>query len=754
MSAPQQGAPQVMANPYVPEAERVKNAELLDQVRQIALVPLAEMFADIVDGLTASLRDKAGESGPSQIDFIDAMHEVRRKQEQITARFRAHLANAWQALEAGRPLSVEYKLAQTGGAYSLVSHQELEVRLAVRKLADTVAYEWRPELMRLNTYMGLIAGGVKLDADTLPFGPHHIGAAVYDAFGACTLTQSARVAIIEACELQWLQRIGALYATLEKGLVRVAKASDASLLKPRKRSRIPRGTARAAAVDDDDSPDWIARFFSRWQAVDDPNMARASGAHNDHARLNQDILPKPLHQLLQRARQEAGFTAAPAGSPAEKRVLSPRELLSVLSLMQSMPGESLSSSPVLARRLEQRLKWEVLAGAGRLGIDPATVRLDPEDEDAIDLIGMLFDVMLDECLLRGRVRELMLRLPVPYVKVALLDRDLFLRNNHPARRLLNLLAEACEQCSGGEAAEVVLLEQIEHAIERLTLDFSENLEIFAAVEQSFSVQHAQYRRRIEIAERRATEMHRAQERRSHARQFADGQLASRLHRRDLPVTIYEFLDQYWAPYVGMVALRGEGGAADMSDALALADGLLEELDLARMHGAGKPWLRSLLPALARMFASLGLSTEVSAAITDTLQQALQAVADDAELLPELPQVAEPIPQLEAEPEPQAWVDGESSQDVDEVTADYFRQLPLGTWLDFVNRDGSVQCGKLTWISPISARLMFVNRRGARFCVASASELAAMAQLERLRLHRDEDAFYSAMQGAIDRLETD
>jgi len=161
-----------------PRGRAHQEPDLLDQVRLLARVPLADRFADIVEALAASMRARAGESGPSQIDFIDAMHEVRRKREQIMTRFRAHLANAWQALESGQPLSVEYKLAETGGAYSLVSHQELEVRLAVRKLADAVAYEWRPELMRLNTYMGLIAGGVKLDADTLPFGPHHIGAAV------------------------------------------------------------------------------------------------------------------------------------------------------------------------------------------------------------------------------------------------------------------------------------------------------------------------------------------------------------------------------------------------------------------------------------------------------------------------------------------------------------------------------------------------------------------------------------------------
>ncbi|HBK46177.1 MAG TPA: hypothetical protein DDZ67_07040 [Xanthomonadaceae bacterium] len=87
-----------------------------------------------------------------------------------------------------------------------------------------------------------------------------------------------------------------------------------------------------------------------------------------------------------------------------------------------------------------------------------------------------------------------------------------------------------------------------------------------------------------------------------------------------------------------------------------------------------------------------------------------------------------------------------------MTADYFRELPLGTCLDFIDRDGRVQPGKLSWISPISNRLMFVNRRGGRLCVASAEELAMMVWLDRLRLHREGDAFYSAMQGVVDRLE--
>ncbi len=48
--------------------------------------------------------------------------------------------------------------------------------------------------------------------------------------------------------------------------------------------------------------------------------------------------------------------------------------------------------------------------------------------------------------------------------------------------------------------------------------------------------------------------------------------------------------------------------------------------------------------------------------------------------------------------------------------------------------------------------MFVSRRGARLCVASSEQLAAMVRLGRLRLHREEDAFYSAMQSVVDLLD--
>ena len=127
----------------------------------------------------------------------------------------------------------------------------------------------------------------------------------------------------------------------------------------------------------------------------------------------------------------------------------------------------------------------------------------------------------------------------------------------------------------------------------------------------------------------------------------------------------------------------------------------------------------------------------------------QGDAPDAEATEasiETDSLAGPAPELL---HPEERRQGISNQD--HVTAAYFRQLGIGSWLDFIDRNNRVQAGKLTWVSPISSRLMFVNRGGARICVVSVEELVLMSRLGRVRIHRDEDAFYSAMQGVVDQL---
>jgi len=717
-----------------------RNPQLLDRVRDAVLVPLAAAFTDVQGVLAEALFRQAERTRAGQGDYFEAIELLRRQRDPITAAFRGHLAKAWQALESGRPMSVERTLAKAPQDLSLVPEHELDVRLAVRNLAGALQHRWRPELMRLNRYLGFIAGGLRIEADNNPFGPEHLGAAVHAAFQGVPLAPRAHLAIIKVCEQQLGERVGAMYAELERSLAEVTRLRDLPAARSR-RQAIPRTDGGEGEV----VPDWITRFFADWTGA--RTSLAAAAAIDVHAREEQDVLPPGLRQLLQQARGDAS-TSLP-------RQLSPRELLSVLSLLQTTPGAGFEAIDGGGQGLAGGLRREVLATAGALGIDMLDTGLAPADADTLDLVGLLFEAILRESLLQPGQRALLGQLLVPLAKVAVLDARVFVRDTHPARRLLNLLADACDGNSGETAAEQALLAQVQAVVEEIVRDFDEHLAVFLALESGFGASYEQYRRRIEIAERRANELQRAEERRERARDLARAAVAARLPGEDaLPPVLEHFLARAWSQHVQQAALRGDGGGPALEAALALGDAILAQWARARREAPpAQGWLAGERPALLQVFGQCGLGAAEAEAACAGLVRSLDQAAQAPQAVPAtvvLPVLPEPV---ESEGEALTpMLDEHAGAEFDRITAGYFQVLPIGTWLEFVDRDGRIQPGKLSWVSPISGRLMFVNRRGGRLCLASAEELAMMVWLDRLRLHREEDAFYSAMQGVVDGLE--
>ena len=742
-----------------------RDPRLLAQARDLVIPPLADTFAVALGRFDDALFDRAERAGNSQMAFLDAMRELRRRRDEIIRRFRGHLDKAWQSLEAGDPLSVETAFSDPTTALSLVSDQELESRLAARNLASVIMRDCKPVILRLNRRLGWIAGSLELDNDHNPIGAEHIGVAIREAFATCELSLEVRLVVIKLCERDLVPGIGRIYEALDQRLAQSGVMPEIPAVRAPARvpARAPQDEHGAQDEDETSAPAWAARFTHRMAGMKG-GMQASLGQHgyNDgagaYAGGAQGVLLEALHHLLQESR--GNREAAPAGarptSGADNRALSQREMLSVLSLLQSTPSATLRAAiGDTGESLAQRLKSEVLSGATQLGVDPSTARLAPVDEDAIDLVGMLFDVMLDERDLEGRPRELIGRLVVPFVKVALLDRRMFVQKTHPARRLLNVLAEACEGNSGESAAERTLMAKVEEVVGRLTAEFNENLAIFLTLEEEFRDFLGQHKRRIEIAERRAAEIQSGQAPRNRTLAHGTGAVRSRLDGRQVPQAIDDFMRQPWAHHVTMTVLREGEDSDGLHDALTLADGVLEELDEAQRQIVGKPWLQAWRPSLQKVFASVGMNADSASSAVDALHDTLQAVAasrpDLEKSLPELPQVV--LPKVaEDDSISIQLVGGTDTLDFDSTDADHFRSLAIGTWLDFVDKDNKVQAGKLSWVSPISSRLLFVNRRGVRFCVASPEELAMMVRMGRLRTHEVEDAFDSAMQGVIERLD--
>ena len=125
------------------------------------------------------------------------------------------------------------------------------------------------------------------------------------------------------------------------------------------------------------------------------------------------------------------------------------------------------------------------------------------DEDTINLVGLLFACIAADDNLPQSLRALIVRLHIPLLKVALLDKSLFSRASHPARRLLNEIAAAAIGWeTGSEGMRDSLHLRVERIVQRLLNDFTEDTTLFAELLHDFLAFSQDERRRNELLEQR------------------------------------------------------------------------------------------------------------------------------------------------------------------------------------------------------------------------------------------------------------
>ncbi|HEY2345533.1 MAG TPA: DUF1631 family protein [Xanthomonadaceae bacterium] len=767
---------------------------VLERLRQVTLPRLELACGEALSKADDSMFDLAqnAKSNSTQQSYFDAMREIRRERRQIEQAFRDYIVAGFtdfQKPDGGAPTEVP---GHHGGALSLLGQEELEEQLAAEQSAGTIHRRFKPVLEPIIRGLARMAVSItpNFDPARSPIGPERLAIAFRTACSAFVAITEIKLVLFKLYERELVLALEALYP---EALRILTEAGYVSGHVPRMPQQQPTPLPRSLPPD-----------FNLDQV---PQRQRAAESAYDGNQEPDDTMINSLQELLQVWRKVQHRDGQPAGAQGmqgmpgmpggqgmqgmhdiERPQLSSNDMLSVLSLFQTDLPDGLKNALKSGdHSLAQQLKREVLTGAAALGISKGNAKLGDAEEDAIDVVGMMFEVFLDERDIKLDVREKIARLLVPYIKVALIDRRLFLHKAHPARRLLNAIAEACEGNHGEGPHERELLERVGNSVDRLVTEFNEDIAIFEMLEQELRTFIEQYRRRADLAERRVAEAQRGKERLEEARLRADSLLVKRLGNRSVAPMALEDLRRYWAHHYAVLFLRegedGEGCAL----ALKTLDKMLALADVA-FHTGGLTALGetdSLQPGLLAMLSSSGLAGDAAVDCARSIAQHLMqpppkikpaatpaakpadaaaatapATAPTTESGPaaspsdgveatataaSAPQAATAIPLPPLEQAPAAPLD------VDPADVARLRQLTVGSWVEFVGEDDRAQPGKLSWVSPISARMLFVNKRGARMHVASAEELAAMMKEGKLRLRIADTAFDQAMHQVLGRL---
>ena len=160
------------------------------------------------------------------------------------------------------------------------------------------------------------------------------------------------------------------------------------------------------------------------------------------------------------------------------RELCAQELQTVAALLQRDNSKPFEAALSGRGSLHAAIRSQLFEGARSLGLDPGQTRMGEHDEDAIDMVGLMFESLLETHALAGQARGLFARLVMSYVRIALTDENLFVRPDHPARRLLDALALSCESNDGGSPQDRELLERASATVSRVVADYNEDMAIF------------------------------------------------------------------------------------------------------------------------------------------------------------------------------------------------------------------------------------------------------------------------------------
>ncbi|MDZ4191105.1 MAG: DUF1631 domain-containing protein [Pseudomonas sp.] len=707
-------------------------SDLVQACRKLVMNRLAEHLSGVfgqVDDTLFECAEKA-ENNKVQTLFFDNMREIRRQRPQIERSYHQAIANNFSDFLDGK-LQDQTPAEVDPEQLALVQNEDYEETLQVINMVSRVKARCTQPLFALEQRLALLNNGQKLGEDSNPFGPQAIAQAFRDALAPCPFPLQIKTILYMLFDRHVMQSLDSLYGALNQRLI------DAGVLPNLKYSaQINQSVSRPDAPPPEAPPPQ--------QTAGRPG---ATPAPAEPALFDLDLSAPPpsdpgalfsgLSSLLGEHRQShpdapllGGTRSIVSFSPRQaSRTYSASELLAALNRMQQQ------SAHELAQRLHQPQAVEGLKADLQQQLEshsslPGDSKVSDQEADVIDLVGMLFDFILDDENLPDACKTALSHLHTPYLKIALQDKALFTQHHHPARRLLNTMAQA-GVLYGSEGDERSLLAKMQWVVERVIHGFSGDLALFDSLIEEFNEYVETLRHKVELRERRAVEAAKGRDRLLGAREQALEVVQRCVGKRDLPTIIRNFLELTWADVLVFVLLRhGEQStewkrSCEVAEQLAWSGTPLGEAEVLQLQEQRVPMLSDLRKGLELLggYHEDGIRRLLQDLVA--CQHAVQAKQPQlaAQLKPTLPE--SPLGAMlgeDADLARQAPLRSKLSARA-QALAKELASVEFGTWFEFVE-GGKSRALKLSWFSPTTHNYMFVDHSGQRVAIKPLTLLAS------------------------------
>ena len=352
------------------------------------------------------------------------------------------------------------------------------------------------------------------------------------------------------------------------------------------------------------------------------------------------------------------------------------------------------------------------------------------EKHTLDLLSRIFDTVFQNQDIPAQIKELISLLQVPVLKAALMDKEFFFQEAHPARRLIDLLSKYSVSVDQEKGQNDPLFQVMKDNVSRVQREFDQGIDLFDAVVSNLEIFVAKEEAASEAALQLPITQALQKEKFKQANFAAKNEVALRIRTGEVLAFVETFLENRWIKVLTLAYSVQDDKPQAVADAIKTMDDLIWSVK-PKVNLEQRQEMVNRLPAILvrlnkwlslikweeadrlRFFAELAEchASIVRAPLDLSPERQLEIAVEAAQQAAErrLVKRAQEESGLQDEPEP------------DDFTATV-ASLERGIWLQFTKKDNTTHNVRLAWVSPMRSLYIFTSSQKEKSFSVSTEEL--------------------------------
>jgi hypothetical protein len=512
---------------------------LLTQCRDLACAQLDKAMAGMLEKADAALTELSNKTQDREVKkgYLEAQEVVSKQRAAIEKQFHSSFLSEFKSRsKKGKKTSGEFADFDPDASsfeLSLVADDDLEETLKFNQMAAKLRRICDDEMSALDQRVGVLLGDADLESDQNPLSPQAICDAYKKTCRKLVETVALRAIFLKLFDDHVADELRSIYKALNELLVQ--------------NQILPKIRFGAAKKSESKAPRIKKKDKDGKEVKDD----------EDEEEGETDVFAA-LSKLL--AAQGGGGGGGPGMGVGGVPMIAGAELLGSLTKLQieglAKLGESgaliaAASAPMAGGApitsttnvLHELKATEVGASMGQM------------DAMTLDVVAMLFDQLFEDPKIPLGAKGLIGRMQIPMLKVAIADKNLFSKKDHPARLLLDTTAEIAIRLPADFNTGSPLFGHLETIIQGLITEYKDDVEIFNIVRDQLIQLMAREDERIQAESRAAAERILQEEALAVAKSVAQEEIRKRVEGQLGPGAVLEFLVEQWIKLMILIHVR-------------------------------------------------------------------------------------------------------------------------------------------------------------------------------------------------------